>query len=380
MLLVVSVASEAATSIRVIEPTGVHRDRAPVHTLLQLAEPVAVGTPFRLTVGGIVMPAQFRPANGSSESASWWLDFFTSCGPRERREFLIEYGPEIKPSPEQKGGHQLHRHGDRFVVSHAPHIDWTIPRDLAGFLRSVEFHPHEHLRPDSPGFFLEDRDGKRHRLGGENVKATVLREGRTTVALRFECQERDPALRGVRWSADLIFPGGISWVDVQLDIADPEDRVAAAKLDLNLVLDPPTRRERTLVEFGADRTVYRSLGADDRVALVSDVRKFPAWQINRTRRGEWQPFVVAAPNASSAEGWAHIMDRKRCLAIAFDGFGHGGEHRIELVGDGKFKASRRFAKAGPKQWRTWLHFVQFPPRQSANSDPHMMQNPLRVTH
>jgi hypothetical protein len=75
------------------------------------------------------------------------------------------------------------------------------------------------------------------------------------------------------------------------------------------------------------------------------------------------------------------MDRERCLAIAFDRFGQDGEERLHVQADGTLTATKRFSAAesraaAPKRWRSWLHFVHFPPQQSAATDPYMMQNSL----
>ncbi len=380
--ILLTIASSAAAAppnrltIEVTEPSGAQRGRAPVHMTLRLPERVPTTTGFRLLHEGTTLPAQFRPIGEEATADSWWLDFFTPIRPSETRRFSIEYGPAVKPGPEQKNGHQLLRKEDAFVVSHAPHIDWIVPRDFAGFLRSVRFAPNEHLRPDSPGFALRDVDGNTHPLGGSGVRAEVLREGRATVALRFHKRESSQALRGVSWTADLVFPGGLSWVEVRLAIEDPRKRVAAIYLQLDLLLDPATRKERTLVELGADRTVYRALVGDDRIALTTDPENSIPWRIDRNLRGKWEPFVLAAPNAAPPEGWTHVMDRKRCLSLAFEDFGREARQQLEIHADGTVKASKTFQEGGSRNLRAWLHFVQFPPQQSANTDPHMMQNPL----
>ncbi|MHC4880284.1 MAG: hypothetical protein ACYTGL_27860, partial [Planctomycetota bacterium] len=57
-------------------------------------------------------------------------------------------------------------------------------------------------------------------------------------------------------------------------------------------------------------------------------------------------------------------------------FGEQGTERINIRADGTLTASKSFADDASKTWRTWLHFVHFPPRQSASTDPYMMQHPL----
>ncbi|MHC4880428.1 MAG: hypothetical protein ACYTGL_28595, partial [Planctomycetota bacterium] len=105
-------------------------------------------------------------------------------------------------------------------------------------------------------------------------------------------------------------------------------------LQLRLNLDAPTRRSRTLVDLGAGRTIYRSLTVGGQVELRANRHGQPSWQVLRGIQGQLQPFVVAGNDAAFAEGWAHVMDRKRCLAIAFDRFGEQGTERINIRADG----------------------------------------------
>lgn len=366
----------------VVESAGIHRDAAPVHARLQLPQAASAGTPFRLLWKGKPVVAQFRPHGSDTKTISWWVDFVARSLPYETRRYVVEYGPEVQSLPERKGGHVLTVEKETFVISNAPHIDWVIPRDLRGFLHSVDFPPAEHLRPDSLGLQVRDQAGQIHVLGGSGTTAEVLRQGRMTVALRFEKTETIAALRGVKWRADLVFPGPISWVDLRLRIDDAEERVAAVGMQLRLNLDPPTGAQRTLVELGAARTVYRSLFGNQYVELRADRQQASPWQVLRGVAGSVQPFMVAAQGSPAAAGWAHIMDRKRCLAIAFDRFGEQGAESLGLAADGRLSAWKQFSAAGPealpvtRRWRCWLHFVHFPPQQSAATDPYMMQHPL----
>ncbi len=202
------------------------------------------------------------------------------------------------------------------------------------------------------------------------------------VVLQFEKAETGSALKGVSWNAELIFPGPVSWVELRLNIDDPNDRVAEIGLQLKMNLDQSDGSTRTLVELGASRTIYRSLNGDELLELRADHRQERPWQVLRGVEGRLQPFCFSRRNSPPADGWAHIMDRRRCLAIAFDQFGRQGEERIKVEADGTLTASKHFFGSAStnggssKQWRAWLHFVHFPPQQSATTDPFMMQNPL----
>ena len=288
------------------------------------------------------------------------------------------------PSPERTRGHALTVRDGAFVVTHAPYIEWVVPQNLSGLLRSVNFDPVEHLKPDSNGLRLRDDEGRDHALHGGRVASRVLRQGKMTVAMRFQNNDSLPGLEGVSWTADLIFPGPVSWVEVQLKIRDPQHRITEAGLQLNLNLDPPTAARRTLVELGADRTVYRALTGNGRLELQADAQRMAEpWRVLLGNAGGLQPFVVGGPKSQVVEGWAHIMDRQRCLAIAFDAFGRDAAERLAVQANGSVTASKRWSTSErssklSKEWRFWLHFVHFPPQQSASTDPYMMQHPLRV--
>lgn len=83
-------------------------------------------------------------------------------------------------------------------------------------------------------------------------------------------------------------------------------------------------------------------------------------------------------------GWAHVMDRRRCLALAVDGFARQSHDSIAVSAEGEVSLWRQFAEPaaapppGRKQLRFWLHFVQNPPHISAATSPQSMQTPLLV--
>jgi hypothetical protein len=386
--------------IEIREPAGISRSNCPVHGVLQLPRAVPFTTHFRLSHAGKPVLAQFRPKvsvtgevpPGAKKrtTSQWWLDFSTPLAPHETREYVVQYGADIPAGPERMRGHKLTERGNDYVISNAPHLQWIIPRDLNGFIKSLDFPPAEHLRPDSKGLMIRDQQGTVHPLGGEGTISHVVREGTMAIVLRFQKTETHPALRGIRWTADLIFPSPVSWVEFQLRVNDPGNRAEAVGMQLHLNLDSPSSGIPTLVDLGASRTVYTSLSVNHSVELRAQIpatekdgEQTPPWTVLRGSTGELKPFVLA-PNASShAEGWAHVMDRKRCLAIAFDSFAQQGEERIKVQGSGTLSAWKRFSSRrsqkryeNQKQWRSWLHFVHFPPQASARADPQQMQSPI----
>lgn len=390
-----------------VREVGGFRRHEPVGTLLTLPQAVARTTPFRLLVDGTPAVAQFRPDGDSEHTAKWWVDFSTILAPFEQRTFVIEYGSDVQPQPESAKGHALRQTNDAFIIENAPYISWTVPRNLAGLLRSVDFPPSEHLRPASPGLVLKDRSGARHPLGGPGVEGRVVRSGTRAVALRFTGVFDQRAIAGVRWTVDLIFPSPVSWVEVICTVDDREGKVAALGAELNLALDPSKPDAPTLVDFGAWDLVYTSL-AQDQIAemrtapgpasAVADKRAKNSAGVNGAGgrcgvfRGKPENLLplatnyddtaeagVARPVTAAPEGWLHVMDRQRCLALAVDRFAQDAHERLTVTGDGSVRVWREYPDAAApsappaKTLRCWLHFVHFPPQFSAATSPRMMQ-------
>lgn len=394
-----------------VREVGGFRRHEPVSTLVSLPQAVARSTPFRLLFDNAPLIAQFRPAGDGEQTDQWWIDFSTILSPHEARTYVVEYGSEVQPMAEPANGHVLRQTQDAFVIENAPYIAWTVPRDLAGLLRSVDFPPNEHLRPDSPGLVLRDRSGGRHRLGGPGVQARVVRSGTRAIALRFTRGFDQGALAGVRWTVDLTFPSPVSWVEVVCTVDDGEGKVAALGAELDVALDPPQAEAPTLVDFGAWTLVYTSLSQHN----IAELRAAPgpATSATDTRlkdsvgvhgaggrcgvfRGTPEKLLplatnyvdaadagAARPLTSPPEGWLHVMDRKKCLALAVDQFAQEANERLTVGADGRVRVWREYAAAAavpqvPKTLRCWLHFVHYPPQFSAASSPRMMQTPSIV--
>ena len=104
------------------------------------------------------------------------------------------------------------------------------------------------------------------------------------MALRFsETRRTGEHLEGSEvGDADLIFPSPVSWCELRLHVEDPNRRVAALGMLLDLNLDPPGQRSERLADLGASRTVYAALTAKDQVELIGR----PAG-VETDRAGQW---------------------------------------------------------------------------------------------
>lgn len=386
--------------IEVEEISGTTRAGSPVAYQLHLHEAVPRQTAFALLAAdGEPVGAQFSAAdefgrNTETAVVDWWLDFNAELQPWQVRRYTIRFGEGVKPFEPLRVGHRLTETDGFYQVQNAPYITWRVPRDLAGLLHSCDFPPSEHLRPNSPGLVLRDREGQTHVLGNGFHQGRVTRNGRRAVVLRFNGESKQSELEGVRSTVDLIFPVPVSWVEVDWTVDDPQSRVADLGAVLNLALDPPRGDAPTLVDFGASSWIYASLNGDQVAELVAGdapggvAADAAPWQVLRGPAGKLARIAAGRRQDGSpvaaAEGWAHIMDRQRCLALAVDEFAATTRDRIVTTADGKlsiWREQERAAAARPPtshHLRFWLHFVHYPPQYSAGTSPRMMQTPPRI--
>lgn len=383
--LAMSACAAERLELEVRETGGLARRGFPVHTQVKLPRAVPVSAKFRLISDGKPVVAQFRPHSEES-SLNWWLDFQADMSPNEIKRFQVEFGDDVPEVSELSRGHELTKTQNAFSITHAPYISWRLPTDLKGFLSSVAFESFEFIRADSPGLLLRDRQSQEFAVTGTGK---IIRQGHMTVALRYEKAQTEASLQEVGSTLDLTLPGPVSWVEVDWTIDDPLDKIAASGLQLNLNLDRSDAAP-TLIDFGTTGFVYLSLHRGQEAELIArssamnaEAGDRPLWEIVRRDTGrEWQ-FAAQAKRSSprDVDGWAHVMDRKKCLALAIDAFAHDTLDRIGVTADGKVTIWREYPaaeKTRRKHLRFWLHFVYFPPQSSAGTSPQQMQTPLEV--
>ncbi len=330
-------------------------------------------------------------AEDRGKTTRWRLAFPLSLEPRQRRVLTLEVGADVTPSPKRRRGHVLETTGDGLKVINAPYLVWTIPSRVGPCLQSLEFGGHEYLKGPTAKLILKTRSGLSLSLGGPKAPAwKPVRRGPLAVTLLG----RQTVLAGkstpIVNRVELDFPVSRSWVRLDWQLDDPDDRIAEIRLEVDLNLDASTPAAPSLVDFGAGTWVYSRLRSGQ-MAVLETRRSGTApsgaaagWRVSRGTEKSRRAFVVSNPvRPVRAEGWVHLMDRKRCLALAVDGFGRERLESIEVTAEGGVRVRRVFAsrKAGAanrKSLRTWLHFVGFPPQQSASTSPRHMQTPPAV--
>ncbi len=316
----------------------------------------------------------------------WWLAFSVSLKPYQRRVLTLEIGPEVAPSPRRPRGHILGVSAGHFQIINAPHLVWTVPTRIGPFLQALKFGGREHLNGPTAQLVIRTRSGRTLPLGGPKAANwNPIRRGPLAVTLsgRQSVSVNDSATIDSR--VELDFPVSRSWVRLDWQLEDPGDAVAEISLDVNLNLDAPTADNPTLVDFGAGTWVYARLGPGQVASLEArrpvsgQVDGAASWKVLRGTAKTSKPFVVSNPKRSErAEGWVHLMDRRRCLALAVGSFGREQFEAIETTAEGGVRIRRVFAMRNSgtgKSLRVWLHFVGFPPQQSAATSPRHMQTP-----
>ncbi|MEO2034140.1 MAG: hypothetical protein ABGZ35_18860 [Planctomycetaceae bacterium] len=405
------------------EPAGILRPSYPVAAMFTLPGATAEDLRFRLLdEGGSPIAAQFRSDQTRGSDRVFWLDFQADLKPHASRTYTVQSGPDVERGPERASGHRLTETPTAWNIENAPYLTWTIPRDLSGLVTSLSVPPVKFLRATSPGLTIVDRTGTPHALADQatnTIVSRVVRAGRFAVALRFEVTASTSALQGVRSIIDLHFPVSRSWMEVDWKLFDPLGMTTGRTMELHLQLDRPATDAPTLVDFGATTLVYTALypGQESELRATgtrglptrqsdsspvenggqrhsrpgrgqsqTDERPDPAWKVLRGPSGDLKPFFVAPlEGTQTAEGWAHVMDRRKCLALAISEFGRRTDDRISISADGSVTLERNSPESGVSKnheeaapFRFWLHFVRFPPQHGAGTSPQAMQNPIDV--
>jgi hypothetical protein len=310
-------------------------------------------------------------------------------GPEEEKTFTVEYGPKVEAGPEPAAGMKLEEGKTMFTVRSGGMV-YVVPRDLKGLLTEVRDGKKEFTRPGSPG--LAVRTGKKdlHAVGGAGFKGQVIRQGPLAVALRFEGETRLADTRKARSVVEMTFPRSKSWIELNWTLSSDDLKAGdALEVDLNLLV----KGTPTLVDFGAGSLVYTTL-AKGESAILNDffpIRRqgaAPRWEVSRGRGEKFLPLVKGSTRPG--EGWAHVMDRQRCTALAVgtdrQQFAGLDRYEIRIAADGRLRL--RASAADPKQrkggrgairLRCWLHFVDMPVQVGALTSPQSMKAPLEVT-
>jgi hypothetical protein len=364
--------------LTVKETAGIRRFGYPVHATLELPREAAGGDRFRLLTGGKVVPAQFFRLSAAGRKRSVAVDFIADMAPLGGRTYTVEFGPKVEPGPAPGGGMKLEEGKEAFTVRSGG-MAYVAPRDLKGLLKEVRDGKKEYTRAGPSGLFLL-AGKKEHPVGGRGFKGRVVRRGPLAASLHFE---GETALGGGKKAAasvvEMTFPRSKSWVEVDWRVRQVEG-VDGLAVNLSLLVEGTP----TLVDFGAGSLVYTTLKRGESALLRGaprpGLRNHP-WEVLTGDKDGLVPFVVPGEGkAGPAEGWAHLMDRRRCTAVAMGRFGIASRDEIRLDADGRLRLRRLFGKGvgGVLSLHFWLHFVDTPVQVGALTSPQSMLAPLSV--
>jgi hypothetical protein len=386
--------------LRVTETAGIRRFGYPVSVVLTLDESVEDTKHFHLLSGGKPVSAQFRPHGDTSKGIrTVSLDFNASPGPLEKQDYIVEYGPGMA-SFEPKSGLRVESTEKEFRIVHPGGLQFAVPRDLAGLLNQVETKKLRFLNPGSTGLILQkknlqpnligERAGMEEKIPSARFKPVgkVVKEGPLAIGLRFENAKGGEGAGGAPFAVDMEFPISKSWVRFAWTVEDSQGDVVSLGADLNLHVEGSP----TLLDFGAGTSVYAQLKDGESARLRQNARERPAntpsWTTFVGTEKDFRPYVLA-PGSSGptgdAEGWAHVMDRQRCTAVAVADFAKSPEGADIIVSqEGRLRLWRHFgppgsdAPRGKKQLTFWLHFVDMPVHVGAATSPQAMLAPVKV--
>ena len=254
LALIPALAPAQVARFRVRETAGIRRFSYPVRAAMP---PNAAS--LQLLENGKRIPAQFTPVDGAID-----IDFNVSLGPWETREYRVEIG-----SPAPGTGIAISESGGVYRVLSSS-VSMDVPENMLGLLANAKGSNLTYLRPGSQGLVLNYKDDVEFRAGGighwgVRTKSTVLKRGPLVCAVRFESTEGLRSERSVKSVVDLEFPRSKSWMEVRWKVDDPERLVSGLIADLNLLVEGPP----TLVDFGANDTVYDALRPGQTIALTA---------------------------------------------------------------------------------------------------------------
>lgn len=371
-----------AIDLTVRETAGIRRFGYPVHATVSLPREMSKEDRFRLLEGKKPAQAQFRSLANVGKKSAVALDFNVSLGPYETKTYRAEYGPRVEGGPEPKAGLLVEETKETITVRSGG-MSYTMRRDLLGLLHEVRGGKVRYLKPGSPGLTVVGTNRKgvalSKKLGAGQLRVT--RAGPLTIALRGEEMIESPAGNKIPLVIDFTFPRSKSWVEIDIRARGGKEQV----LELRSMFDLEIESKPTLVDFGASTVVYTTLTADEGAKLAIGRPAGPSWTVSKGKQDtDWQALVVAPRNAKreQVEGWMHLMDSKRCTAIAVAEFGAKGQiDSMTALGSGLLTIGKNFAavaEPGERRLRFWMHFVSMPVQVGAVTSPQSMMAPLTV--
>jgi hypothetical protein len=180
------------------------------------------------------------------------------------------------------------------------------------------------------------------------------------------------------------FPNTKSWIRLAHEIEDPRGELSEIVLRMPFALATEPR----LFDFGVGSWLYGALKPGQAAILTQRVAAAPDgatdWNVTLGSGTTAPPYAAGSPAdaMTRAEGWAHLMDAQKVIALGVADFLTPGVNSIRLDHDGDCEIRWRPEAGGaPGSGRrhrveAYFHFIPFPPQLTAATSPPAMLAPL----
>jgi hypothetical protein len=364
--------SVSSRQIDISETAGIRRTEYPVNARLELPRgALRNASNARLKVTDEV-PAQFTAETSWDDGSVRALnvDFNASLGPGERRQYVLEFGRDVKAAVFGRGL-SVTEEADGIQVGSI-----RFGRNGSPLVVAANYVKMNFIASGRNGISVTDMAGNQHDLSSaQDLKLEVVKRGPLKVVLRYS--GRLPVDQS-SFVVTMEMPNSKSWLKMSAVVQDPSRRIRSVAFDSPLAFSalPLT------YDFGTENGTYGALrNATDTAVLTQTVnQKGPAGWIVRTGAQGGQLNDYESSPGGRARGWGHLLDARGAVAFGFADFAREpGTYRMALSGSGQasfsFEPSR---PAAEHRLTVYQHFVSTPVPIGAATSPTAMLSPLKV--
>jgi hypothetical protein len=363
----------SSRQIDVSETAGIRRTEYPVTARVELPRAAlreVSNARLKLTDDVIAQfTAETSWDDGSVRVLS--VDFNVSLGPAERRRYIIEFGPGVKPAAPAGRGLSVTEDADGIQVGNIRFGRSGSPLVLAANYVKMNF-----IGTGRNGISVVDTNGASHDLSSaQDLKLDVVKRGPLRVMLRYA--GRLPVDRSA-FTITMEMPNSKSWLKMSAAVNDPSRRIRSLTFDSPLAFGalPLTW------DLGTENGTYGAFrNATDTAVLVQTVNQkgSAGWMVRTGTEGGALGDYESSPSGRAA-GWGHLLDARGAVAFGVADFAREqGGYRIAMSGGGQTSFSFEPSRPGTEHRLTvYQHFVSTPVPIGAATSPTAMLNPLKV--
>jgi hypothetical protein len=367
----------SSRQIEVSETAGIRRTEYPVNVRLELPRG-ALRDPSnaRLKFTDEV-PAQFATDTTWDDKSvrALSVDFNVSIGPGERRGYVLEFGPGVKPAV--SGARGLSVTDDADTVRVGP---IRFGRNASPLVLAANYAKTNFIGTGRNGVSVTDTTGVQHDLStAQDLKVEVVKRGPLKVVLRYTGRLPLDQTTAAAFVITLEMPNSKSWLKMSAVVQDPSRRIRSLAFDSPLAFSalPLTW------DFGTDHGTYGAFrNATDTAVLLQTVsRRGPSgWTVRTGAASGTLADYESSSSGRAAYGSGHLVDARGAVAFGFADFAREeGTYRIALSGSGQTTFAVEPARRPTEHRLTvYQHFVSTPVPIGAATSPTAMLSPLNV--